>query len=254
MGVAVPKDQLETTVVFGDVHGVYYDKKSWQILLQVIDDLKPQRVIINGDFMDCYSISSFIKDPNRGFDIQEEFNQANDLLNQLQRVHKGETIYISGNHENRLKKKLWGEYQDFASMPELTIEGKLCLEERKIQYIQPKGRDAYYMLGKIKVGHFNKASQHSAYTAKSLVDKYACSIIQGHTHRLGEHFKTMGDDTVVGVESGCLCDLNPEYVCDPNWMAGFVIVNKVKGKNRYHIQSVPIVKHEALYNGVLYAA
>lgn len=250
----VKNKNIETTVVFGDVHGIYVDRKSWSILLQVIDDIKPDRVIINGDFIDCYSISSFIKDPNREFDIQEEFNQANKLLDELQHVHKGEIIYVSGNHENRLKKKLWGEYQDFASMPELTIEGKLYLEERKIQYIQPKGRDAYYMLGKIKVGHFNKVSQHSAYTAKSLVDKYACSIIQGHCHRLGEHFKTMGDDTVVGVESGCLCDLNPEYVCDPNWMAGFVIVSKIKGKNRYHIQSIPIVKHETLYNGKLYVS
>lgn len=61
------KTELETTVVFGAVHGIYVDHKAWNILLQIINDIKPQRVVINGDFMDCYSISKFDKDPQRDF-------------------------------------------------------------------------------------------------------------------------------------------------------------------------------------------
>jgi len=245
---------IETTVVFGDVHGIYYDKKAWDLLLQVIDDIKPDRVIINGDFMDCYSISKFDKDPNRDFNIQDEFNQANDLLDQLQRVHKGETVFVEGNHCARMKKFLWGNAPELASMPEFSIQGKLCLEERKIKYITSRGRDAYYQLGKIKVGHFNKAAQHSAYTEKWLVDKYGCCIVQGHSHRLGKHYKTIDGDTVVGVGSGCLCDLSPEYVSDPNWQQGFVVIDKIKKGKWFQVQDVPIINHTTLFNGKLYSA
>lgn len=245
---------IETTVVFGDVHGVYYDKKAWSILLQVIDDIKPDRVIINGDFMDCYSISSFDKDPSRDFNLQDEYEQANTLLDELGRVHTGKTVFVYGNHCARQKRNIWKNTPEYDCIPELTIEGKLHLEERGFEVVKPKGKDAYYQLGKIKVGHFNKAAQASAYTEKWLVDKYGCCIVQGHSHRLGKHYKTMNGDTIVGVGSGCLCDLNPEYVSDPNWQQGFVVIDKVKVGKWFQIQDVPIIKHTTLFNGKVYSA
>jgi predicted phosphodiesterase len=250
------KTELETTVVFGDVHGIYVDRKAWNILLQIIDDIKPQRVIINGDFMDCYSISTFDKDPNRNFNIQDEFEQANKLLDELQSVFKGEIVFIFGNHCDRLRRLLWGETSELACLPELCIEDKLHLNERRIKFIKPIGKSAYYKLGKMKIGHFNVALQDSCASAKKLVTRYACTVLQSHTHRLGMYYKTFGEetDTVVGVECGCLCQLRPEYVCDPDWQAGFVVISKIKACNRYHIQTVPIINHETLFIGKLYKA
>lgn len=245
---------IETTVVFGDVHGIYVDRKSWSILLQVIYDIKPDRVIINGDFIDCYSISTFDKDPERDFNLQDEYEQANKLLDELQHIFKGEIIFVFGNHEARQLKNIWKNTPEYACIPELTIEGKLHLEERGIKFVKPKGKDAYYQLGKIKVGHFNKASQHSAYTEKWLVDKYGCCIVQGHSHRLGKHYKTIDNDTIVGVGSGCLCNLDPEYVSDPNWQQGFVVIDKLKNDKWFQIQDVPIINHTTLFKGKLYAS
>lgn len=247
---------IETTVVFGDVHGVYYDKKAWNILLQVIYDIKPDRVVINGDFMDCYSISNFDKDPSRDFNLQDEYEQANKLLDELQRVcPKGcKIIFIFGNHEARQRRNIWKNTPEYDCIPELTIEGKLHLEERGIEFVKPKGKDAYYQLGKIKIGHFNKVSQDSAATEKWLVNKYGCCLIQSHTHRLGKFYKTIDGDTVVGVGAGCLCDLNPEYVSDPNWAQGFVVIDKIKNNKWFQIQDVPIINHTTLFNGKLYSA
>lgn len=252
MGITIPKEKLETTVVFGDVHGVYYDPKAWSILLQIIDDLKPNRVVINGDFMDCYSISSFDKDPNRDYNIQDEFDQANKLLDELQHIHKGETIFVCGNHCDRLRKKLWKDAPELSSLSGMTIQSRLFLDERKIQWIEPKGKSAYYKLGKIKIGHFNIARQDSCASEKALVLRYAGTVLQGHTHKLGKFYKSFDGDVVVGVGTGCLCDLNPEYCSDPDWCQGLVVISKLKGVNRFHIQDVPIIKHETLFNGKLY--
>lgn len=244
--------ETETTVVFGDVHGIYVDRKAWDITLQIIKDLKPARVVINGDFMDCYSISRFDKDPNRGYNLQDEFDQANLLLDELQLVFKGEIIYVEGNHEARVKKYLWGNAPEISSLVSLTVEGRLFLDERKIKYIPSRGRSAYYQLGKIKIGHFDVALQSSGASEKKLVLRYGCTVLQGHHHKLGEFYKSFDGDVVVGVGTGCLCSLNPEYCSDPDWHQGVIVINKVVGRNRFHIQTVPIIKHETLFNGKIY--
>lgn len=250
------KPKIETTLVFGDVHGIYVDLHCWDIVKQIIKDLKPNKVIINGDFIDFYGISKFDKDPNRQDNLQDEIDQAVNLLQQLRCIFKGEIIYIEGNHEARMRKYLWAKAPELSSLRGLSIEELLCLDKFNIQYIESKGKSAYYNLGKIKIGHFDVALQESAASEKKLVLKYADTIIQGHTHRLGKFYKSFGteDKLVVGVGSGCCCQLDPEYCSDPNWMQGLVVISKIVDKNRYHIQDVPIIKHQTLFNNKLYEA
>ena len=110
------------------------------------------------------------------------------------------------------------------------------------------------MFGKIKIGHFDVAMGASCASEKKLVNKYACSVVQGHTHRLGMFFKSFGgdDNTVVGIGSGCLCQLDPDYCSDPDWQQGIIVIKRLKDENRYHAISVPILLHEAFYNEKIY--
>lgn len=251
----LPRDKTEVTFVFGDTHGIYMDKKWWSIVKNIIYDLKPDRIVMNGDVVDFYAISRFDKDPNRRESLQDEIDITKQFLDSVRFWSKdAEIIWVEGNHEARLQKYLWSKSPELASLDMLDIENIFETDKRGIKYIKSRGREAYYQMGKIKIGHFNKVSQESAYTAKALVTRYACTIIQNHVHRLGKYYKTYGNDVVVGIEAGCGCMLNPEYTCDPNWQQGFVIITKLKNDNRYYIEDVPIIKHETLFRNALYKA
>ena len=79
------------------------------------------------------------------------------------------------------------------------------------------------------------------------------SLLQPHVHRVGAHYKTRHDGKMyVGIEMGCLCDLNPEWMQDPNWQHGFVVIHKKKGRNRFYLQPIHIVEGAFLFGGKRY--
>ena len=56
------------------------------------------------------------------------------------------------------------------------------------------------------------------------------TIITQNTHRLAKFITRKAGRKFVWLETGCLCDLNPEYVQDPDWMQGFAAVEFNNGK------------------------
>ena len=98
------------------------------------------------------------------------------------------------------------------------------------------------------VGHWNIARKESGYTARALVEKLGISLIQGHVHRMGTHYKTLAKREIVGYEGGCLCNLNPTYLKRPNWQQGFILVYFLDGF--FQCQPVPIVRTD---EGVMFA-
>ena len=68
------------TVIANDFHGQFRDKKTCGMLFNFIKREKPDRIILNGDIVDFYSISRFDKDPSRKEDLQDELNDGYNLL------------------------------------------------------------------------------------------------------------------------------------------------------------------------------
>lgn len=103
---------------------------------------------------------------------------------------------------------------------------------------------ARYFNDKLLVGHFNRVSRYSAYTAKMLVEDYKISVVQSHTHRLGTYYTTGAMQTFVGNECGCLCEVKPQYTHSPNWQNGFLMAH-----SSTNIETIYINDGEALYQG-----
>lgn len=137
----------------------------------------------------------------------------------------------------------------------MKLENLLGFDELDIEFVPMKGKTAYYRYGPIKVGHFDRVNKHSAYTAKLLMDDYSCDLLQGHTHRLGTHFRSIADEPMkMAGELGCLCQLDPEYVESPNWHHGLTVITRNLEGGSYAVQQVPIVRYHATVNDVRYAA
>ena len=210
---------------------------------------KPHKVFINGDLIDFYAISRFVKDPKRALELQEEIDEAISILKQIRKVNKKADIYyIKGNHENRCQKYLWSEAKELSGLRELTVPSLLKLGGMNIKYCET-GRIEY---GGLIIKHGSVVRKFSGYTAKAEVEKNGKSGISGHTHRLSLYFQNNAGQEIVWAEGGCMCKLDAEYLEGevPNWQTGFICGYFKINSSRYNINLVPFIHHKAMWNGM----
>ena len=245
---------IERIVCLSDVHVPYHDEEAFHCALDYIKQTKPDEVIIGGDFLDMYSISKFAKIVTPANSLLQEIAIAKQMLKELRKtVGDGTRItYIQGNHEFRMQTYLCNNAPELIGFDALSVPALLDLESLDIEYIESQTRTSYVIRSGVAIGHFNKVSKFSAYTAKALVEQNFSSVVQFHTHRLGEHYRTTPFSVYKGVEGGCLCQLEPEYVDNPDWQHGIVVMERVVGGDRYNIVGVPIIEGKMLFNGKIY--
>lgn len=213
---------MKTSIVAGDFHIPYHDKMAVRRFLADVKAISPHRIILNGDVLDCASFSVFRKEPSTSL-FKEELAETRTFLKTLCKATQGRITYLSGNHEQRLAKRI------LELIPGLY--GSVCLEEMLgldglgIEYVTTLKPDNYMEADGVLVGHFSLARKKAGYTAHALVEKYGQSVVQGHTHRLGLNYRRVGDRQLFGVESGCLCSLDPPYASMPDWTHGYVVLD-----------------------------
>jgi len=223
------KKLCKKIVVANDFQIPFHDRKLLKLFNKFLKYFKPSLLIINGDLLDCWMISDFDKTPKTGMDFSDELKLGYQVLKDWRRIMKDKEIwYIEGNHEWRLKKyinRIAPELFGLLSLPEL-----LKLKELNIRWIGTnklanKWIDTYVKIGDIYVGHYDKVNRHSGYTAKNLVDYKGVSLIQGHVHRGGVHYRrTLNSQQITAIENFCMCSLNPNYISEPNWQQGFSVI------------------------------
>lgn len=248
--------KVERAIVISDLHIPFHDTRAIAVVLAIIEDLQPDHIFLGGDVVDFYALSRFDKDPRRALMLQDELDQAVDVLSLIRdAAPEAKIVYVEGNHEVRLRAFLNGRAPELSGLRVLTLESLLRLDELAVEFVPMKGKTAYARFGGIKIGHFDRVNKQSAYTAKLLMDDYACDLLQGHTHRLGTHLRKTADEPMkMAGETGCLCQLDPEYVESPNWHHGVTVITKRTETGRYHLTQIPIVDYEVLLNETLYAA
>jgi len=238
--------ETEKTIVANDFHGQFRDKKTCKLWFSFIKREKPDRVVINGDLVDFYSISRFDKDPARKEDLQDELNDNYNFLWELRQIFDGIIIVIEGNHEARLRKYLRSNAPAIATLDALKIEALLGLKELDISYIE----DGIW-LGDLFVYHGSLIRSKAGYTAHAELLKNGCSGISGHSHRDGKAPVRNRKGQLCWWENGCMCDLNPEYVKGvANWTQGWSVVTTV-GK-RPDVEFVAVLGHKYTYRGKIY--
>ena len=233
-------------MIISDLHIPFEDKRAVEVMLKIHQHVRPEMVIINGDMLDFKELSNFVRDKLADRPIKDSISDAIEVIKKLQRYST--VVYHEGNHEIRLQNYLFArapELEYFIKFNEL-INNKLKTE---IEFVEMVGKDsmAKYFNDQLLVGHFNRISRYSAYTAKMLVEDYKVSVVQGHTHRLGTYYTTGANCTYQGHESGCLCNIHPEYTHSPNWQQGFLIAYDAA-----NIETVNIHDGRALYRGKVY--
>jgi len=238
--------QYERSICLSDVHAPYQDDVAIATACRFIKWYKPHNIFLLGDIIDFYSISSFMKDPEK-MDLQEESDQAKIFFSSIRGVApKANIVMTLGNHCNRLDKYLWLHPELRKMRMFQSISNLLDLEKFKIKCLDRKDRLIY---NNIKLEHGDVVRKHSAYSAKAQMEKRGMTGISGHTHRLGSHYLKNESGFYAWYENGCLCDLDPEYVDEPNWQQGFTVINHSRTGDRFDINQICITDGKLSFMG-----
>lgn len=242
---------LKSLLIVPDTHAPYHDQVAWDLMMRVGKKLKPDGIIIIGDFPDFYSVSSHSKTPDRALKLDKELAVANGMLDELDALKPAVKVYLGGNHEDRLERYLRDKAPEL--YPLITIPSVLRLDERGWEYVPYKDSTK---IGKINFTHdVGSAGKYNVYRA---MDVFQSSIVTGHTHRMAYLVEgDAGGSPQVSAQFGWLGDVEQvDYMnktaAKRNWALGFGIGYLNEATGLVYLTPVPIVDHTCVVNGVFY--
>jgi len=239
-----------TAVVLQDTHNPFQDQRVLREVELFLWELQPDLVLYPGDMGDFYLLSKFDKNPERANSLQKDLNSTGEMFKRHRALlPNARMIFEEGNHEDRLRKYLW-QNPALASLDALKLKNLYKLEDAGVEHVPYK--EGVLINGKFLVTHGDLVRAHSSYTAKGMSDKYGGSGIHGHTHRLGSYYRKNYFGIYGWWENGCLCDLNPDYVTNPNWQQGFSIIQFTK--DRFWVQQIQIINRKFMYGNRVYGS
>jgi predicted phosphodiesterase len=245
---------LKRVLHVSDCHHPFVNKASWKILLDIGKALKPNEIVIHGDFFDFYSVSRHLLDPMMDFKTwKDEMNEARHYLEELRsKVPHKKCVYLEGNHEKRLIRYIHERAPKLAGL----FKNEECMGlPRDILYI-PYGQEGMYKIGNLVCVHGSRAGENPA---ASMVKKFRSSVIFGHTHKIQEfHIQNAHGDDFVGLNIGWLGNQRQaaEYIQDiSDWTQGFGITyHKQNGRFFHQLIQIYSTKgvHECHFQDVLF--
>jgi predicted phosphodiesterase len=212
------RDGHERIIIFSDLHIPSHQE---ELILEIVRKNKTvNKIIINGDLLDCQAVSSWFDEDMTILD--REMDLAHKLLCKIREITKADIILVKGNHEQRVNR----HYAQYAkamgtSVVETEILYKLAhgftLRRRnskeRIEY-EPIENVTYcdarsFQYGDLLVNHPSSFSKNYMQTVTKiyegkLKDRYpeAKVVVVGHSHQLGMIYIENG---IVLIESGCTC-------------------------------------------------
>ena len=213
------RDDVELVLVCSDVHVPYHDPFAWRAFLARLDDVQPDRLVINGDFADFLSMSLH-DDGTPAPEFAVEVEAVKNELAKLRAAMGNRPIhYIEGNHEHR--------YARFVSKKAPPLRGRETWQSA-LSLVDFGMTSTPY--GKVyKIGHLGFT--HGVYAgdayAKQHLLRYGTSLVIGHCHRAQIHtIPVAGPEGSQHVRGGfgipCLCPVDEApYLKGPTgWTQG----------------------------------
>ncbi len=208
--------------VLCDVHAPYHSKQALMTAVNVLQDVNPKYLILNGDFLDFKSLGRFGKKVSE-WDLNEEIKVGNKILDYLCNRFSN-IIYRIGNHEVWLEKYINKEAPAFANLEAISIQNLLHFRERGIKVVGFKDT--------IKIGDLNVIHGHeipvggSIHAARNKLINSFTNLLFGHHHYTDNKvYKVAFSEQYIGSWGvGCLRNLTPDWRISPLWNHGFAWV------------------------------
>lgn len=214
--------------VISDIHIPYHDLRTIEFWVKECKQKKVVGLILNGDVLDFYQLSSFDRDGTMPR-TREEIHDTRQFLTYLrEQFPKIPIVFKKGNHDERLERYLNDKCPDLADMPEFQLSSLLKLKDMGIDYVSDK---RVVMLGKLPMVHGHEfRGGGGVMPARWLYLKTGASALCGHFHQPSNYtFRTIDNKEVGSWSTGCACYLWPAYAPLNQWSHGYAMVEISRG-------------------------
>lgn len=230
-----------------DIHFPYQQNQALTTALDWFRKRKPTHIVLNGDTIDCFTLSSFEKDPShRSF--AGELKIVKDFLQILRsKFPTSKIIFKEGNHEERYLRFLRRRAPELLGIEVFNFDMLLGLKELDIQFVSNK---KIIKCGKLNIVHGHEFGQQifsPVNPARGLFLRSKANAICGHHHTTSSHSeRTLEDKPIVCYSVGSLCELHPEYRPINNWNHGCAEIEIVSNDGWF------VVENKKIIDGKLY--
>lgn len=233
----VRKLEFDRCFLLSDVHVPFHDRTAVETAFAHAKAMKPDLVLLDGDFADFYSVSFFDKDPRRRFRLADEIEWVKTFLEFTRDTFpKAKIVAKEGNHEERLARNIWKDAPDLACVR--LPDGSPCVDLGVLlDYdgfgIEGVGNKQPVLLGEhlyVLHGHeFRAPMTNPVNPARGLFLRTKTNAICGDMHQTSQHTESGLDHTISTWSIGCLCNLRPAYMPLNKWNHGFAMVESHRG-------------------------
>ena len=233
----IPESDYEEPTVFylptgyrkvaslSDVHIPYHSRSAIELTVKFLKGYDPDVIYLNGDTIDMYQASDFMKD-RRKRDLAGELELTRQFLDYLkQEFPKAKMYYKAGNHDVRWSRYLMKAAPALLGIDEFNLDVILKLGEKGIGYIPDR---QFAKMGNLFVLHgheLEKGFGGQVNPARTTFLRAMHDTLIGHHHRTSSHSeKTLDDKIITTYSQGCLCGLKPDYAPQNKYNHGFATI------------------------------
>lgn len=231
-------------LIISDMHVPFHDERAIDLALE--DGVKHgcDTIYLNGDQLDFYQVSDFMKDPKER-PPEEERDILWEYMDVMERLFKKRYLK-KGNHEVRWDRALFTQAKIFSGFKEFHLENILDLDKRGWHFVDSVQR---CMMGdSLNAFHGHEVGRGAftpVYPARALFMKIKDNGFAGHYHQSSQYTDTrpLADDahrTISTWMVGCTCKLVMDYATVNNWNHGHALIDlhadgSFEFNNRRHI-------------------
>lgn len=218
--------KAQRVFLLNDVHIPYHSIEAITAAFDFAKKEKPDCIVLNGDVIDFFGLSRFVKDPRKRH-FAEELNMFKEFFNILNKTFpKAKKVLKIGNHEERYEHFLWTRAAELEGVDEFKLENIIKARAEGIEVVKDKRIINYNGLNIIHGHEFASGFFSPVNIARGLYLRGKTSAIQGHNHQSSEHTEPDMNGKITTTWSvGCLCELHPAYSPINKWNHGFAIID-----------------------------
>jgi len=214
-------------LILSDIHIPFHTISALTPALKYGLDRKANFIYLNGDIVDCYSISRFEKE-KRLRDLNREIEMTREFFSILRSIFPDIPIYYKlGNHEARWDLLIRTNAKEFEGIADFEFNSVFRFNQFGITEIGEKDIS--------KIGELHIIHGHEMYgggginPSRSLFLKTMRSTIMSHVHRTTEYSgKDISGKFITCWSTGCLSQLRPKYNPLSQYNHGFAFVETDK--------------------------
>ncbi len=234
--------------LMSDLHIPFHNDDALKTAIQYCQDYVPDTIIINGDLVDHYNLSEFLKDP-RAKDFEYERKCTLQFLGYLrERFPRARIIWKEGNHEHWYFRYMMKSNGALMKLKHFQIESVYKTDEFKIEYVKDNRPIAIKDLWILHGHELQKQSIGVPVNpARSVYLKAATTMLVGHHHITSEHTTQNAKGHITTTWSvGCLSHLRPPYARFSKYNNGFAIIETDPKSNYFQVYNKKIYKGKVI--------